>query len=439
MSLTADQIIALAPDASAIKSGKDLAVVTKWQLRGASDNAIWGHCQGSGKLPYQTQIDLHNIAFKCSCPSRKFPCKHGLGLFLLFSKEPGSFTKGKEPDWVTDWLNKRSEKTTKKTNSENKPIDTVAQAKRTEAREKKVNNGILDLHIWLKDIIRNGLISLPERSYDYWQNPAKRLIDAQAPGLANMVKSLGKINYFNDSWKYEVLNQLSRIYLVSESYLNLQSLPEVFQQEIKTLTGFAQSKEELLSQEGINDQWLVLARKLEDDEQLTVEQNWLYGLKTKKFALILQFYANRQLPELNLIPGTTIHAELVFYRGVNTYRALVKQQQSTGNMLMPEFYTSISSAIKEYSRIITENPLLDRVPMLIGNVRFTGVNNQYFLIDKGNEAYKVNVTESVAIRILSLTGGKACQFFIFINEEEAEPLAVWENSNFITLNHAIQK
>jgi hypothetical protein len=77
--------------------------------------------------------------------------------------------------------------------------------------------------------------------------------------------------------------------------------------------------------------------------------------------------------------------------------------------------------------------------MLIGNVRFTGVNNQYFLIDKGNEAYKVNVTESVAIRILSLTGGKACQFFIFINEEEAEPLAVWENSNFITLNHAIQK
>lgn len=32
--------------------------------------AVWGLCQGSGKDPYQTQIDLIGPAFRCSCPSR---------------------------------------------------------------------------------------------------------------------------------------------------------------------------------------------------------------------------------------------------------------------------------------------------------------------------------------------------------------------------------
>ena len=43
---------------------------------------LWGLCAGSGKNPYQTIVDLSGPAYKCSCPSRKFPCKHALGLLL---------------------------------------------------------------------------------------------------------------------------------------------------------------------------------------------------------------------------------------------------------------------------------------------------------------------------------------------------------------------
>ncbi|MBW4639863.1 MAG: SWIM zinc finger family protein [Gloeocapsa sp. UFS-A4-WI-NPMV-4B04] len=85
------QILALAPDASSAKNGKTLATLRKWVSLGQNEQVIWGECQGSGKTPYQTQIDLTEIAFKCSCPSRKFPCKHGLGLLLLRSNEPAAF------------------------------------------------------------------------------------------------------------------------------------------------------------------------------------------------------------------------------------------------------------------------------------------------------------------------------------------------------------
>ncbi|MBN2610407.1 MAG: SWIM zinc finger family protein [Bacteroidales bacterium] len=439
MVLSEDQIFTLAPDAASLKAGKDLAVISKWQLRGTSDKAIWGHCQGSGKLPYQTQVDLQNIAFKCTCPSRKFPCKHGLGLLLLYSREPGTFTRGEEPAWVADWLKRRTEKETVRSAKEKKPVDAESQAKRAGARIKKVSGGIDDLQVWLKDLVRNGLIILPERAFEYWQNPAKRMIDAQAPGLAAMIRALGNINYYNESWKQEVLKLLSKIYLVTEGYRHLDSLPENMQHEVRSLVGFTQGKDDLLKQNGIKDNWLVLSRTFEEDEQVTIERNWLYGINHKKFALILQFFVSRQVPEFNFVPGTTLDAELVYYQGVHNYRALVKDLKSTGGSIMPEFIKCTSNALENYSNVIAENPFINRVPLLLEDVRFYKNNNQNYLIDHEDYGLKLKISEETAIQMLALSGGKQFGVFLLIDEDEAEPLALWINNNFFSLSYAVQK
>ena len=47
----------MAPDNASKKSEKKLANPSKWGKREESDRALWGECQGSGKLPYQTQIE----------------------------------------------------------------------------------------------------------------------------------------------------------------------------------------------------------------------------------------------------------------------------------------------------------------------------------------------------------------------------------------------
>ncbi|MCR6638365.1 MAG: SWIM zinc finger family protein [Sporocytophaga sp.] len=121
MSWSEEQVIALSPDIASAKSGKDLAKIEKWVSVYKNENALWGECKGSGSKPYQTQIDLNNIAFKCSCPSRKFPCKHGIGLLLLFAKTPTSFIDSESPDWVTEWLAKRAQREEKKPKSRTNP------------------------------------------------------------------------------------------------------------------------------------------------------------------------------------------------------------------------------------------------------------------------------------------------------------------------------
>ena len=50
---------------------------------GATSARCGGCCQGSGKTPYQVQVDITGPAYTCSCPSRKVPCKHALALLLL--------------------------------------------------------------------------------------------------------------------------------------------------------------------------------------------------------------------------------------------------------------------------------------------------------------------------------------------------------------------
>ena len=55
MTWTAEQVIALAPDPSAAKAGRELATERRWTNLGRSEAAPWGECKGSGAQPYQTQ------------------------------------------------------------------------------------------------------------------------------------------------------------------------------------------------------------------------------------------------------------------------------------------------------------------------------------------------------------------------------------------------
>ena len=437
MTLTEEQIAALAPDSSSLKSGRDLASPAKWQYKAISDRALWGHCQGSGKLPYQTQIDTQNIAFKCSCPSRKFPCKHGIALLLLYTRQPDTFAKDVEPEGVTDWLNKRTEKVEKKAEQKDKPVDTEAQSKRVEARIKKVSGGVDELQFWIKDLLHTGLLTVPERATEFWQNPARRMIDAQAAGLAGMVKGLGAINYYDDSWKYNLTNQLTRIYTLTESFKNIDTLSDDYATEVKTQIGFTQPREELLAQVGIQDNWLVLSRTYTQEEQLTVERNWLCGSKSGRFALILQFFANAQIPELNMIPGTSIDAELVFYKGIKNYRALLKKQNKVEGLVPLSFENSLNVAYENFSRTISTNPFIERVPVIVNNMRIIKHERKLYLSDTNNNVIPINCTDAVELKMLAVSGGLPCKVFALINETEAQPLGLWANDKFYTLENAV--
>ena len=79
-----EQVEAIAPTPAALSAARPLTTVAKWGGLGADERAVWGSCRGSGAEPYDTMVDHVGVASRCTCPSRRHPCKHVLALLLLW-------------------------------------------------------------------------------------------------------------------------------------------------------------------------------------------------------------------------------------------------------------------------------------------------------------------------------------------------------------------
>ena len=208
-------------------------------------------------------------------------------MLLFYARKRADFSETTAPDWVTAWLSKRAEKEEKIANPVEKPINEAVKAKRQQARQQKVEDGIEELRLWLKDIIRNGILGMVDKGFAWFENMAWRMVDAQAGGLATMVRNLGGTNFYAESWQSRFMTQLLSIYVVIEGYKNNKSLDNLLQQDIRSLIGFTQNQDELKEQSGISDNWLALCKQNLDIDHITTERNWLCGIETKRYALVL--------------------------------------------------------------------------------------------------------------------------------------------------------
>lgn len=435
LNLTEKQILQLAPDDASVKAGRGLANLNKWVLRECSGRAVWGHCQGSGKNPYQTVIDLNEIAFKCSCPSRKFPCKHGLGLLLLYAQQPDQFRQAEEPDWVTAWLAKRTEKAEKKelkAKSE-APADEAAQAKRQEKRHQKVLGGISDLEIWMKDLVRNGFLNVPERAYTLFDSMARRMVDAQAPGLAGRLRAMQEMDFNSDSWKSDLTESMGRLYLLMQSYRNIDRLSDEWRDEIRTLIGYPQSKDNVLAGEPVADSWLVLHKQSRKINDINTDIYWFYGKRSRLFAKYLSFAVAGTFSTENWIPGSVYEGEACFYNGTGTCRrVLFRESVLQEEGFVPECCTDLKQAAAVYRQGMITNPFSEDTPLLVNNVTAVRNGKDYTLLDNTDNAVQVKMLEETYIDILAVTGGKPFASLVLVNGDIWELKSIWYNNEYHT-------
>jgi hypothetical protein len=418
--LTAEQVLALAPDPSSAKSGRDLATRRKWvSVARHGDVAIWGECQGSGSSPYQTVVDLGEPAFKCSCPSRKFPCKHGIGLLMLFATDTAAFAEtAAPPAWVTTWLESRAERAekqaAKKAEQAEKPVDPVAQAKRIMQREERVQAGLDDIEQWLRDLVRRGLANV-DLGYKFFDAAAARLVDSQAPGLARMVREMSGIPSSGAGWQDRLVERLGLLYLAIQGYRRLWTaesgnLPNGAEADLRTIIGWTYSQEEVLAGEGVADRWSVLAQHVEEDDRLQVQRTWLQGERTGRSALILQF-AHGSLGfssgdgSAALAPGTAFDGDLAFFPSAYPLRALLKSRANDTVDIAIAGHPTISAAIDSYSRAVACFPWLDRYPITLADVVPSIAEGRWQIVDSENTSMPISPRFASGWRLLALSGG----------------------------------
>lgn len=436
---TSEQILALAPDASSAQAGKTLAIPRMWSSLGRDERSAWGECQGSGAKPYQTQIDLSEPAFKCSCPSRKFPCKHALGLFLLFVDQSAAFKHTTPPAWVIDWLRGRDERAQKQAEKKErppKPIDVEAQSKRAAKREAKIDTGIDELDIWLRDLIRGGLAKAQTQPNSFWGTPAARLVDAQAPGLARRVREMATIPASGTDWQERLLDRLSRLHLLIEGYRRLDTLPIEIQIDIHSQTGWTQNQDEVLAQPGVHDRWLVLGQRTTEEERLRMQRIWLWGTHTQRPALILNFaYGAQPFSDISLLPSTSVEATLAYFPGAYPLRALLKDRSGNAQAISAiPGYTSLKDAYAACANGLTQQPWLEQFPLSLVDVVPVQRDRRWLLRDREARSLPLTASFSKGWHLLALSGGRPITIFGEWNGDDLLPLSVWDEDHFVRLS-----
>ena len=358
------RVLALAPDGSSQRAAQSLASARSWPLTGAAEpGALWGECQGRAATPYRTAVDLSGPAYQCSCPSRKFPCKHALALLLLWSDDSIA-TDDDPPPWAGSWFATRSARGSD-AGDRKTPADPAAALRRAEQREARVAAGLTELDRWLCDQVRQGLAASQRSGYQLWDDIASRMVDAQAPGLAERLRALAAVPHSGPGWEGRLLEEYALLRLLVTAYRDQGKLPPALRDTVRSRIGFTVRQAEVLASAApVRDHWHVLARRDLDQERIRTRRTWLRGRRTGRFALVLSFAAIGQSLDDSLTVGTVVDANLAFYPAAVPLRALVATRYDTIGDGPPSGAT-VAALLAGYAAALGEDPWLDTWPAVL--------------------------------------------------------------------------
>ena len=211
--VTEQQILAMAPNAAAASNGKKISAKGGFvRLECSADDTFYlGECTGSGKSNYITTVDFIDPGApvcRCSCPSRQFPCKHGLA--LLYEIAAGkTFGTCEIPE---DILKKRAKKSRSSETGEKEGAEGEEKAPLTEeeaakkkaaaeksaksakaARMKKLKKQLEGLEFaekLVRDLVKAGLGTMGGTTLKTYEQLSKQLGDYYLPGPQRLLNRL---------------------------------------------------------------------------------------------------------------------------------------------------------------------------------------------------------------------------------------------------------
>ena len=346
MALTRGAIEAMAPDQSALAAASKLLQPAKWPSRVRAGGLIWGECQGSGANPYRVVADTDDPGSKCTCPSRKFPCKHALALMWMFVEDEAAFGTGAIPDWVTEWMGRRRKGGAPAASSEAKSLeaaraaepeaapDPKAEARRQAASEKRAQDtrrSVLaatdDLEMWIADQLRTGLTAFLADLAGRCRRIAARLVDAKAGALASRLDEMpSRLLVLPGEERIDAaIQELGRLVLLVRAWRAAPDDPELRREVIGSET-----RDDVLADPDaprVTSVWEVLGERIVTRRDGLVSQTtWLLNLApgSQRFAMLLDFFpASAGRRASAFVGGERFSAELAFYPSKAPLRAVM--------------------------------------------------------------------------------------------------------------------
>ncbi len=403
MPLPVDKIEQLAPDQAALNAGLKVAKPASWPTLGrdAVQGLVWGECQGSGSSPYRVCVNIEDHGYKCSCPSRKFPCKHTLGLMLMHAHGTADFASAAPPAWVSEWLSRRrpgarsakpqaevagaslaaavAPDAPPAATDEKTEARLAAQRERAKAqREQAVLAGLDELDRWIGDQLDRGLAAFPAQAQAQCRLAAKRLVDAKAGGLSTRLDALPtELLTLPEALRPDFLIEtFGGLHLLNEAYRRQERLPSALRADVRRLVGWTLDRQTLLDTADAaraSGAWTVLATHVEvQPDKLRRIETWLMQARPPERLAVLIDYVPVAAGQASatMTAGECFEAELVFFPSATPLRAVVASRGTNRTPpLWPAGTHALGDALASYDALLARQPWLGAWPLAIAAAR----------------------------------------------------------------------
>ncbi len=455
MEISLSTVQELAPDQASLNAAKKLLSPAKWPLRGqsAAVNTIWGECQGSGANPYYTMADVVDHGYKCTCPSRKFPCKHVLALLWQFSEGASGFAEGEPPEYVHNWLGRRRKTTKNSTDTVDveKPVvkkdislaqeptkpqltteeaekKEAAKAKRAEQNKSKTDasiaDGLTDFQQWVNDQLTTGITTFIKEINSRCRQIAARLVDAKASNFASRIDEFpSRILALDSEQQPEaVFKELGQLVLLSEAWF---TNPDDV--DVRRAVATSESRELLFNNPDtlrISAIWETVGEKIETRKDgLIAHSRWLLQVDDKAHLAQLSDYypASSGKREVGFSIGNQIQGELVFYPGRFPMRAVISQHQVIAAENRKEWDKQGSNIWQSYAHQLSLLPWSDYCPCLLGGGRIYQDSKKGFWWRSDDLKQNIPLTNQSFNPLL--LGSDLKTAFVLVDGERAELLS----------------
>lgn len=450
------QVLDLAPDASSAQAARRLANPRPWSDLGCTQSLVWGKCNGSAKSPYQVVVDLAGPSARCTCPSRKFPCKHGLALLLLWAtgqsglaREEGSADDEASTDEESGVLRalgtaapggraRRSggpggaRRTTRRLPPGGGSPE--AKAKRAAEREATMSAGLDDFGLWLSDLAREGLAAARRHPYSYWDTAAARLVDAQVPGLADRARSVPALAHSGEDWAELLLGEMGRWFTALQAWRRRHELEADLREDLRTFLGVARRRHEVEAAGTTEGRWILTGVRLGGDERLRSQRTWLWDAEHREWVLLLDFAAAGATLEVAGVVGAVVEGRLALYPGAKPVRGLLcGERRAVSSARELPATGSVRQALALGAEWLAANPFLERFPASLAGVTVapadgaTGAADAKggtgLVVDGGGDALPL-ASGTDLWPLLALTGGEAVDLFGEVEGGHMYPVTV---------------
>ncbi|HEY6257025.1 MAG TPA: SWIM zinc finger family protein [Xanthobacteraceae bacterium] len=441
------KIEALAPDQAALVAARKLLKPAAWPTL-ACDGAglIWGEAQGSGATPYRVVVAEADAGYKCTCPSRKFPCKHSLALMWMRAEGKVAFAPGSPPQWVNDWRSRRRGPSQGAAAKDAAPKGSVAKGsiakgsiaaaisggeeavasnpkaearaaaqreRNRQDREAAILAGLDELDLWLSDQLDRGIAAFVANAAGACRAMVQRLVDAKASALATRLDSLpSRLFSLGEAARPKAaVVELGLFHLLAEAYRRQDALDPALREDVRQMIGWTQTREALLADPNAMraaGRWHVIATRNEvQPDKLRRMETWLWREgEGARCALLLDFVpVSVSASSMGFMVGETFEAELVFHASPVPLRALIATQTSpsgTGEAMpmLPE--AGLAAAWQAYEQALGARPWLGDWPFLFKGARVRRNGEALFLTDPAEANLALPISPDQAVSALPL-------------------------------------